>query len=97
MRGVWVSGVWCWLGPASYLFIFVAAVSFSCNKKTTSDDSHSEDQKKKIKVLLESFHDPVKDGGNVDYGSKISENTSLHHSPPSIEKQTINVRIVRNL
>ena len=58
------------------LIILIGAASFSCGRNTAVDAL--ENPTKKIKVLLESFHDPVKDGGNVDYGSKISDNTHIN-------------------
>src|SRR5687767_9702989 len=55
-------------------FILIAIVAFSCEKKI-SDDRPTLGANRKIKMILESNHDPILKAGEFEVSPKLSKNS----------------------
>jgi hypothetical protein len=58
------------------ILIFVALIALSCDKKIKNESPDS----KRIKTILESFHEPISKTGEFDYVAKIAEDTYMFSS-----------------
>jgi hypothetical protein len=58
------------------VFLFISFIALSCDKKIKSESPAS----KKIKTILESFHEPINKTGEFDFVAKIADGTYMYSS-----------------
>src|SRR5688572_6092778 len=61
------------------LFIPTVVVAFSC-EKNMSNDRRVTGENRKIKMMMESIHDPILKAGKFTVSSKLSKNSFLYES-----------------